>query len=236
MKEIGSPRENEQQGVTQRLYFIRHAKKETTGELTQEGKNDSVDYFRRVLRNERITNLQIFHSPISRSKSTAEIIASNVPDHIKKTLGEVESLTEHPYTDENIERYGLSGGLWLEEENPTDMLPPTKLLATNIANIILARIDSLQIQTENSNESSIYVSHMPPLMLFLRHYFEKELRLKKGAVLEGLGGFLKPLHGYTIDIHKTRDKKVQLKLTFEKLKNGQLELLDIPFDEGKLRN
>lgn len=219
-----------------KLLFIRHAKKDPiTGELSQEGRQQASTFFPNSFDFAPGTKVEIFHSPISRSEETAKIIASSLPNNTLNGISLIDELTEAPYTDEEVDRLGIGGGKWLEEEKPAEELPSTKIIASRIADIVLGYAETSRILDQGANKSIIFVSHIPPLMLFLKWHFAQELELEKGTILEGLGGFIEPLKGFEIAINRKDPSNLNMVLEYNTVKNGIANQIRIFFDEAKLR-
>ena len=103
-----------------------------------------------------------------------------------------------------------------------------------VATIVLDKLNEFK-NTNVKTKTSFLVSHVPPLMLFLRYYFEQELGLSNDNILDKIGGFLEPLSGFVVNISGQTTDDLSMELVFERKRNDGMESLTIPFSEEKLR-
>ena len=70
MRENPSSHEYFSSPFSLKLYFIRHAQKDDSGQLTNHGRVEANKYFGKVIRAD-VEEVDVFHSPIDRSRETA---------------------------------------------------------------------------------------------------------------------------------------------------------------------
>lgn len=184
----------EQVGIGQlTLTFLRHSHKGVDGNLDEMGIQMAKDFDISTFENSKV---EVYSSGIWRSIETGKIIGGKLK--ISPIIID-PILSENPYTDEKIEKLGLSGGKWLlvDEAN--------RLLAAKIARFTLG-----QIEARDRKSQIIAISHVPPIMAFLGYV----LAFNKGKnsidqetqteLFESFGGkfdkpaFVKPLEGFEL--------------------------------------
>ena len=179
--------------------IIRHSTKGPDGELTISGREGAIKYG--VLISEEVKNVWIFTSDIQRCIDTGRLIAKGINKPCRRTV--MSMLSEEPYTDERLERLGLSGGKWLLLGDEHDILPSTKYMAGKIASFILNSCETAKRYDEEIQILSI--SHVPTIMCFLGHILAEsegiasinnDIKQKLMGVFEG--GFVKPLQGFSM--------------------------------------
>lgn len=220
-----------------RLLFIRHASKSSeTGLLTDDGRQASSNFWNTKGISCINSELDIFHSEIERSRETA-ILIGNAVGLDKGSLFESKELSEYPLTDEFIGSHDLSGGKWLVKEIPHPEIGSTKDIALKILRLVCNFVRLSEEVPNNTEKTIVLVSHIPPLMLFLRWIFPEEFNLKNNddevEILKKLGGFLKPLSGFEIDITRNIDGCLNSKLVFSSVENNNI---NIDFDLFKKMN
>lgn len=197
------------------VVVLRHSVKGDDGELTDEGRRLAGEYWNDVFGGEIPSgDGRVFHSEIDRSRETAEIISLGLSS---PTLIEDSRLSENPYTDEAITEYGIGDGIWLLEDQPSSELPPTLMLASRMASVIMEVAGGLVNVPEGEEELVFCVSHVPPIMLFLKYALPD--RWENEDVLRSLGGFTKVLHGFQVFFERKRDG-VQVRLLVDVVIDG----------------
>lgn len=198
-----------------RLIFIRHGSKNQDGELSLQGKKEASEYFQRFFK-ENIPpgGVKVYHSGIRRAEETAEIISNSLEENGYK-IRKISDLSEFPFTDEEITRLDIGNGKWLREEKPSEALPSTNVTVVRMANIVKHFIDLSKRLDTRSRQAIICVSHVPPIMLFLKKAVGEKIHSGEDDIVNKLGGFTKPLHGFEIVISRTNGS-IDLKLILEK--------------------
>lgn len=175
------------------ITFIRHAKKGSDGQLTQEGIDKAREF---ETSHGRKQDLIIYTSNIQRAIDTGSLIAEAVGARHPKPPTEL--LSESPYTDEKIDLLGLSKGKWLQLTDESAGLPPTKYMAGKIASFVLEMGD-------NPAKHILAVTHVPPIMCFLgyalafhegKNMIDDDIKEKTYALFGGK--IPDPLHGFDI--------------------------------------
>lgn len=210
-----------------KLLFIRHASKNSeTGLLTDDGRQASCNFW--ITRGIPCVNSEpdIFHSEIERSRETAMLIG-NAVGLDRGSLFELKELSEYPLTDEFIGSHDLSGGKWLVKEIPHPEIGSTKDIAIKILRLVDNFVRLSEEVPNNTDKTIVLVSHIPPLMLFLRWVFVEEFGIGndgESEILKKLGGFLKPLSGFEIDIARSVAGCLNLELIFSSTENNTLKV------------
>lgn len=229
--------EREFRSSEMRLVFVRHASKDVNGLLSEEGRLEAADFWNKFFSGEVPEIVNFYHSDILRSKETVEMMLSAFVHNVGE-VRQMDDLSEEPYSDENISKLGLDGGKWLQGDFIHSDLPSSKLLAGRLARIICDFFDNFSSSNIDIDELNIFVSHVPPLMLFARWVLEKELGLDLVAneeILIKMGGFTKVLHGFEILVRKNKEA-MEVKMIFDKfIEENSFDKLEFDLDIDHLR-
>jgi len=222
------------EGVEARVgvVVLRHSVKGDDGELTDEGRRLAAEYWNDVFLGDMPQgDGKIFHSEIGRSRETAEIVGLGLSG---VTLVEDSRLSESPYTDEAIARAGLSGGLWLREDKASDDLPGASILAERMAAVVMEMAEGLGEVPDGEEEVVFCVSHVPAIMLFLKHALSE--RWGDGdKILQELGGFTKVLHGFQL-LFERRENEMGARILVDVFDGNEFLKIEESLDINKLKD
>jgi len=194
------------------IHFIRHAHKDSTGMLSQEGILAASNF---AFNPKYASNPLIVTSNIQRAEDTGTIIANNFHENISVKVTPL--LSEAPYTDEKISELELNGGKWLLINKEGGKLPSTKVMAGKIAYFILEQLTN---HSDSKNEELIAVSHIPPMMCFIGYllafndnvdFINESIRQKLQGYFES--GFFTPLEGFLVNFDQ--NNRMSFGVTFK---------------------